>query len=143
LQAYLLIDGKGNRIDEGPTKIVSVKNKPDPTVINGVSCMFCHARGMIDKADQVRGHVDKNRSAFSETDVKTILALYPPESEMKSWLTRDAERFSQGRGGHGREAERHRADRGAGGPLRGGTGPGPGRGRAGLAGERFLARPGP
>ena len=63
LQAYLLVNGKGRRIDEGPTKIVSVKNRPDPTVINGISCMTCHARGMIDKADQVRAHAEKNAAA--------------------------------------------------------------------------------
>lgn len=99
LQAYLLVDGKGNRIDEGPTKIVSVKNKPDPTVINGISCMACHAHGMIDKADQVRGHADKNPAAFTEEELRAIRALYPPEAVFRSLLRKDAERF-----GHAVEA---------------------------------------
>ncbi|HEV3236024.1 MAG TPA: tetratricopeptide repeat protein, partial [Gemmataceae bacterium] len=93
LQAYMLIDGKGNRINEGPTKIVSVKNKPDPTVINGVSCMACHARGLIEKADQIRAHVDKNPTAFSKEDASTIKALYAPEPEFKSLLQEDSQRF--------------------------------------------------
>lgn len=93
LQAYLLVDGKGNRIDTGPTAIVSVKNRPDPTVINGVSCMGCHARGMIDKADQVRAHVDRNPGAFEPADVGLIRVLYTPEAEFRSLLQKDAARF--------------------------------------------------
>ncbi len=93
LQGYMLTDGKGNRIDEGPTKIVSVKNKPDPTVINGVSCMMCHARGMIDKGDQVRGHVEKNRDAFTADDLRAVRTLYPAEADFKALLKIDAERF--------------------------------------------------
>jgi tetratricopeptide (TPR) repeat protein/mono/diheme cytochrome c family protein len=93
LQAYLLVDGQGNRIDEGPTKIVSVKNKPDPTVINGISCMACHARGMIDKADQIRAHADKNPAAFTEEERRAIGALYPPEADFRGLLRKDAERF--------------------------------------------------
>jgi tetratricopeptide (TPR) repeat protein/mono/diheme cytochrome c family protein len=93
LQAYLLVDGKGNRIDEGPTKIVSVKNRPNPVVINGVSCMMCHARGMIDKADQVRPHAEKNADAFAADDLKALQALYPPEADFRALLKADAERF--------------------------------------------------
>jgi tetratricopeptide (TPR) repeat protein len=95
LQAYMLVDGRGNRIDEGPTKIVSVKNKPDPTVINGVSCMFCHARGLIDKGDQIRAHVEKNPDAFDEADAQVIRALYPPEAEFRALLHKDADRFQR------------------------------------------------
>src|SRR5262249_1223758 len=83
------------RIDEGPTKIVSVKNKPDPTVINGISCMFCHARGVIDKADQVRDHAAKNPGAFTEDDARTIRMLYPPAKEFAELLHKDAERFKK------------------------------------------------
>jgi tetratricopeptide (TPR) repeat protein len=93
LQAYFLVNGKGDRIDEGPTKIVSVKNKPDPTVINGVSCMSCHARGLIDKADQIRMHSAKNPSAFSDAEAQTVEALYPPETEFKALLQKDVDRF--------------------------------------------------
>src|SRR5581483_5223157 len=57
LQGYLLIDAKGNRIDKGPVAIVSDPKQGDRQVANGISCMSCHARGMIDKADQVREHV--------------------------------------------------------------------------------------
>ncbi|HEV3257913.1 MAG TPA: tetratricopeptide repeat protein [Gemmataceae bacterium] len=93
LQAYMLVDGTGKRIDEGPSKIVSIRNRQDPTVFNGVSCMLCHARGMIDKADQVRAHVEKNPSAFTDADARAIRALYRPAAEFKALLQKDAEHF--------------------------------------------------
>jgi Planctomycete cytochrome C len=39
LQAYLLVDGKGQRIDKGPTAIVSDPRRPDRAVENGLSCI--------------------------------------------------------------------------------------------------------
>jgi tetratricopeptide (TPR) repeat protein len=93
LQAYLLVDGQGRRIDKGPTAIVSDPKRPDRAVENGLSCMSCHAKGMIEKADQVRGHVLKNPGAFAAADVETIKALYPPADEMTALIRKDAKRF--------------------------------------------------
>jgi mono/diheme cytochrome c family protein/sugar lactone lactonase YvrE len=93
LQAYLLVDARGKRIDKGPTKIVSDPKRPDRAVLNGISCMSCHARGMIEKADQVRGHVEKNSNAFSAQERETILALYLPREKFTALLRDDAERF--------------------------------------------------
>jgi tetratricopeptide (TPR) repeat protein len=95
LQAYLLVDGKGQRIDKGPLAIVSDPRRPDRAVENGLSCMSCHARGIIDKTDQVRGHVLKNSAAFSETAVETMLALYPPPDRMTALMRGDARRFQE------------------------------------------------
>src|SRR5207249_943368 len=61
----------------------------------GVSCMFCHARGLIDKSDQIRQHVDKNPAAFSEEGTRSVRALYLPEPAFKSLLDKDRERFLQ------------------------------------------------
>jgi serine/threonine-protein kinase len=49
LQAYLLVNGKGQRINEGPTEVVSDTNKSSGTVaiVTGLSCMVCHKHGMI------------------------------------------------------------------------------------------------
>ena len=80
LQAYFLTDGKGTRIDKGPTAIVSDPRRPDRAVENGLSCMSCHARGMVEKADQVRPHVLKNSAAFQRATVDSVTALYPTTS---------------------------------------------------------------
>jgi hypothetical protein len=95
LQGYMLVDGKGNRIDRGPTAIVSDPKQPDRAVVNGLSCMSCHVQGMIPKADQVRESVLKNPRAFSKKEADTILALYPPREEFDKLLEGDRERFGR------------------------------------------------
>ncbi|MSQ97223.1 MAG: tetratricopeptide repeat protein [Gemmataceae bacterium] len=93
LQAYLLVDAKGQRIDKGPTAIVSDPRRPDRAVENGLSCMSCHTRGIIEKTDQVRGHVLKNKGAFAEGAFETLLALYPPADKLTALMRADAKRF--------------------------------------------------
>jgi tetratricopeptide (TPR) repeat protein len=95
LQAYLLVDGKGQRIDKGPTAIVSDPRRPDRAVENGLSCMSCHARGIIEKTDQVRAHVLKNPKAFAEGALEALLALYPPSDKMTAMMRADAKRFQE------------------------------------------------
>ncbi len=95
LQAYFLTDNKGERIDKGPTAIVSDPRRPDRAVENGLSCMSCHARGIIEKNDQVRGHVLKNKGAFSESAFETLLALYPSNDKMIALMRADAKRFQE------------------------------------------------
>lgn len=95
LQGYLLVDDVGNRIDKGPTSIVSDPKQPDRAVVNGLSCMSCHARGMIDKADQVRESVMKNPKAFPKKEAETILALYLEKRDMDKLIQDDARRFAR------------------------------------------------
>jgi WD40 repeat protein/mono/diheme cytochrome c family protein len=93
LQAYQLVDARGRRIDKGPTEIVSDPRRPDRAVVNGLSCMSCHARGIIPKDDQIRAHVEKNRKAFGKREFDNILALYPPRDKLAALMEEDAERF--------------------------------------------------
>jgi mono/diheme cytochrome c family protein len=95
LQAYLLVDGNGRRIDKGPGEIVSDPKRPDKLVETGVSCMSCHFGGIIPKDDQVRAHVLKNAQAFSRADRETVQALYAPPQRMKKLVAEDNERFEK------------------------------------------------
>ena len=95
LQAYFLVDSKGQRIDKGPTAIVSDPRRPDRAVENGLSCISCHARGIIEKSDQVRGHVLRNASAFPKGAMETLLALYPPQDKITALMRKDAKRFQE------------------------------------------------
>jgi tetratricopeptide (TPR) repeat protein/mono/diheme cytochrome c family protein len=95
LQAYLLVDAKGNRIDKGPVSIVSDPRRPDRAVENGLSCMSCHARGLIEKADQVRAHVRRSSEAFPSKEMRAILALYRSPESLNALLKRDARRFQK------------------------------------------------
>lgn len=99
VQAYMLVDSRGNRIDTGPTAIVvdkdRVKKGLNPDVINGISCMSCHAKGLIDKTDQIRESVEKNPRAFGAQEREIILALYPTKDKLESLLKEDIERFAR------------------------------------------------
>jgi tetratricopeptide (TPR) repeat protein/mono/diheme cytochrome c family protein len=95
LQAYLLVDGKGRRIDKGPTSVVSDPKRPDRAVENGLSCMSCHAKGMIEKNDQIREHVLKNPKAFADAEVDTIKTLFPKQDEFNALIRKDARRFQE------------------------------------------------
>ena len=94
LQGYLLTDGRGIRIEKGPTAIVRDDRQPDRSVVNGVSCMSCHAQGMIEKADQVREHVARNAAGFTPEVAATVRALYPPRKRFAALLKEDADRFA-------------------------------------------------
>jgi mono/diheme cytochrome c family protein len=92
LQGYMLVDQNGQRIDKGPTAIVSDPSRPDRAVENGISCMGCHARGMIRKDDQILSHVTKNPESFSDAERFHIFTVFR-SAEFKQALQRDAERF--------------------------------------------------
>lgn len=46
LQAYMLVEAKGKRIETGPTNIVQDSDHPKGAIINGISCIQCHRQGM-------------------------------------------------------------------------------------------------
>ena len=98
LQAYMLVDGKGKRINKGPITIVRDDKRPDRQVVNGLSCMSCHARGIITKQDQIHLTVQSNKSAyekrFGKEGLETILELYPGQDELDKIYKQDRDRFS-------------------------------------------------
>ena len=93
LQAYLLVDANGRRLDRAPVEIVSDPRRPDRVVETAISCISCHAQGVIHKADQIRAHLQKNANVFAAADRDAVNALYPPEARFKALLDEDGERF--------------------------------------------------
>jgi serine/threonine-protein kinase len=93
LQGYFLANGKGTRVNEAPTSIVTDKFAEDHTVRNGLACMRCHDRGMKTFSDDVRQAVEKlpGSPGFSKRDV---LDLYAPHEEMDRLVQEDTDRFS-------------------------------------------------
>jgi hypothetical protein len=93
LQGFMLLNDKGERLDKAPAQIVSDPRRPDRAVENGVSCMSCHARGLIPKKDQVRPHVEKNLASFDKEEIDTIKAVYPTDDRLIQLFDQDNERY--------------------------------------------------
>jgi len=89
LQAYMLVDAAGRRIDKAVTTIVSDPRRPDRAVATAVSCMGCHASGIIDRADQLREAT--RELAGAERD--RIARLHPPARELTALYAQDRDRF--------------------------------------------------
>jgi WD40 repeat protein len=93
LQGYMLVNASNQRIDKGPTAIVSDAKRPDRAVEVGISCLSCHAGGINFKDDQIRDHVAKNAKSFSRGDAALVRALYVPKERMRALMEEDAARF--------------------------------------------------
>ena len=94
LQAYLLVNATGERLDEAPVDIVFNKdNLTDPLIRNGLSCIGCHSQGMKTFTDQVRPVVQQ--SATSRYDRRKALALYVQQETMAAFVVDDKERFAE------------------------------------------------
>jgi WD40 repeat protein len=93
LQAYMLVNAKGQRIDKGPSEIVADPRRPDQRVETGISCMSCHARGLLPKADQLRAHVEKNAQVFGKSIIAAIRATHPRPAQFKAQIDEDNRRY--------------------------------------------------
>jgi len=90
LQGYMLTDGHGMRIPEAPVDVVSdaLRTSGTPIIVNGLSCMACHQRGIIDFQDTVRD----GSAVFGDAEYH-VKQLYPERSQMKRLINEDQERF--------------------------------------------------
>jgi len=90
LQGYMLVNGKDERIDQGPEEVVndSLKTSGSPAIVNGQSCMACHGQGMRPFQDQIR----EGAGVFGEAKRK-VSRLYPERKTMDDLLRQDSERF--------------------------------------------------
>ena len=92
LQAYLVTDNLGNRLNEAPTSIVTDKFSEDKVVRNGLACMRCHDRGMKRFADNIRPAF---KSLPDSTGMRKndILRMYVAKKDMDELLDRDEKKF--------------------------------------------------
>ena len=90
-QAYMLVDRNGHRIDHAPTTIVSDPRRPDRAVENGVSCIGCHASGIVPHADQLRD-ASENLERDDRIRVRT---LHPTAEALTTVFTQDRARFAK------------------------------------------------
>jgi len=88
-QAYMLVDRDGKRIDRAPQTIVSDPRRPDRAVENAVSCMGCHAGGIVPKADQLR------EATLERGTVNRVRILHPAPAAMNRLYDEDRARFAR------------------------------------------------
>jgi hypothetical protein len=97
LQAYMLTDGQGKRLDKGPFEVVQDDVHPRGTILAGISCMSCHARGLrsseTNKEDEVSALADD--IALTELERETVKRLYGRKNEMKKLIEEDMARFEK------------------------------------------------
>ena len=93
LQAYLLVDANGVRLDDAPIDIVSNPRTSDPTVRNGLSCIGCHTQGMKTFTDSVRAAIEQDENP--PYNKEHALRLYPEQSVLDALVAKDTERFQQ------------------------------------------------
>ncbi len=93
LQAYLLVDANGNRLNDAPIDIVSNPAASDPTVRNGLSCIGCHTQGMKKFEDSVRAAIEQNEN--QPYNKEQALRLYAKQSVLDNLVAKDTLRFQQ------------------------------------------------
>ncbi len=99
-QAYGLFDAAGNRINKGPTNIVHDDSMTGGAIINGISCISCHDRGMkpenqreLVQLDRVRKLATHNLRRFDEATRNRIEELYPTGQQFAKLVREDRRRF--------------------------------------------------
>jgi hypothetical protein len=91
MQGYMLVDEKGDRIDEAPISLVRDINESSgsPVIVNGISCIGCHKRGMLDYQDSVRAaKVLGERDAIAKLD-----RIYPDNDKLQETVDNDRRLF--------------------------------------------------
>ena len=90
LQGYMITDAEGKRLDEAPVSIVRdlTEFSGTPTIVNGISCMGCHNRGIQPVADQVR-----DSFLLGGGERTKVQQLYKKKAEAEEFQKHDAKRF--------------------------------------------------
>ncbi|MFW2544565.1 DUF4384 domain-containing protein [Primorskyibacter sp. 2E107] len=92
--AYYLNTAEGVRLDVGPISIVRDDDYSDGTgeVVNGISCMSCHSKGIRLNEDKVRDVAMADFSLPPEAR-QVIDQIYPGQDEVARYLAADTQQF--------------------------------------------------
>jgi serine/threonine-protein kinase len=92
---YYLLVAAGTAVEKGPLTIVKNKKGPEEflqAIVNGISCLSCHAKGFLEKKDEVAGIVAA--SADFSNEVKAFVKeVYPPEAQFKATMEKDTKTY--------------------------------------------------
>ena len=108
LQGYMLTTNKGVRLDRAPIEIVQDDNRQDKVILNGISCMACHDKGV--KPPIKVTDLSKRTLATMEDEVRPLVEaagildfkesnllkkLYPESAVLQAAIKEDFERFTK------------------------------------------------
>lgn len=108
LQGYMLTTHLGHRLDRAPIEIVQDDNRQDKVILNGISCMACHDKGV--KPPIKVTDLSKRTLATMEDEVRPLVEaagildfeesnllkkLYPEPAELQAAIKEDFERFTK------------------------------------------------
>lgn len=108
LQGYMLTTNKGVRLDRAPIEIVQDDNRQDKVILNGISCMACHDKGV--KPPIKVTDLSKRTLATMEDEVRPLVEaagildfqesnllkkLYPEPAALQAAIKEDFERFTK------------------------------------------------
>jgi hypothetical protein len=79
MQAYLLLNAAGQRLDVAPKEIVKDPRRRPGAVENGISCIGCHNQGMNRPRvyDEIVKYAEEHRNRFQARELTAIRELYP------------------------------------------------------------------
>lgn len=97
LQAYMIFDEAGNRLEESPILFDNAQN--DNVMRAGISCMTCHENGVVQFSDEVRQFALDNQIDVAQAaedagfEFQDVLDLYPDNADLKEQLVEDATNY--------------------------------------------------
>ena len=108
LQGYMLTNNTGKRLDRAPIEIVQDDNRQDKVILNGISCMGCHAQGMkppVRVADLSKRTLEKMEDeirplvtaagTLNFEENKLLEKLYPEPAILQAAVKGDFDRFTK------------------------------------------------
>jgi mono/diheme cytochrome c family protein len=102
MQAYLLTTADGLRLNRAPTSIVQDSNRGDGAIINGISCIACHDKGMKyppKAGTDLRKFTDEvgpvaAKSSLPFTEKRLVEKLYATPDRLQKAIADDEARFT-------------------------------------------------
>lgn len=99
-QAYMLATATGKRLSIAPSAVVHDDSMPAGAILNGISCISCHYRGMkpenpkqAETMDELRSLALNNNRRFNADDRELIEQLYPDGQQFGQLLESDRTSF--------------------------------------------------
>jgi hypothetical protein len=94
LEGYMVVDAAGNRLNEASDKIVVDPAQRDGNVVNAISCIGCHDKGIKFKQDDLRVFVDRSFN-FDQATKDNVDAIYTGLEGFQSLVATDSATFVQ------------------------------------------------